>query len=306
MAEIRRFLKDDFNQVLALLNRSLEFDKFTSALLEEKLFADPSWDPELCFVVGSENHLTGFIQGVHRDVRGVRLGYVKLFAVDPLERRKGVGSMLYKTLEEGLIRKNSEVIRAFDVPLNYFMPGIDPRYTPALCFFERMGFLRFGDTSNMSVDLRHQSFSISKEQAELEKEDILLTRAGEADMDELLSLIDTEWALWRHEVKIAFASQPPAVFIARAQGKIKAFAAHNGNNLGTGWFGPMGTHPDLRGKGIGGLLLKLCLEDIRSMGLEVAIIPWVGPVSFYAWQVNAQISRVFHRYQKKINPGITI
>jgi GNAT superfamily N-acetyltransferase len=35
-----------------------------------------------------------------------------------------------------------------------------------------------------------------------------------------------------------------------------------------GWFGPMGTHPDLRGLGIGSILLKRCLKDMKRNGLS--------------------------------------
>ncbi len=54
-------------------------------------------------------------------------------------------------------------------------------------------------------------------------------------------------------------SNPPAVHIAIYKRKIKTFSISEERNIRTGWFGPMGTHPDLREKNIGGFLLKLCL-----------------------------------------------
>ena len=38
------------------------------------------------------------------------------------------------------------------------MPGIDPFYTEAVCFFERLGYKKIGDTSNLTADLSLQNF----------------------------------------------------------------------------------------------------------------------------------------------------
>jgi mycothiol synthase len=77
-----------------------------------------------------------------------------------------------------------------------------------------------------------------------------------------------------------------------------AFSAHEGNNKGTGWFGPMGTSAELREKGAGSILLKKCLKDMKEMGFVKAIIPWVGPIPFYMHHVNSKVERVFWRYEK--------
>jgi len=66
-----------------------------------------------------------------------------------------------------------------------------------------------------------------------------------------------------------------------------------------GW-NAAGTHPDLRGKGIGGILLKRCLQDMKDWELETSIIPWVGPIRFYSYYANAVVNRVFWRYEKKL------
>jgi len=52
--------------------------------------------------------------------------------------------------------------------------------------------------------------------------------------------------------------------------------------------------------GIGAVLLKRCLNDIQAQGLERAIIPWVGPVDFYARHVGAVVHRRFHRMVKRL------
>ncbi len=299
--KIRTYKESDFKQVLFFLNENLEFDNLSSEILDEKLYKDPKFDINNVHIAEINNKIVGFIQGVIRDIKELRYGYVKLFATEKTLRRQGIGTKLYNKVYEYFLRQNVDIIRVYDVPLNYFMPGIDPRYTPALCFFEKKGFKKFDDTCNLKVDLQNQNFDVSEQIENLKKENIIITRATQKDKDELIKFVSQEWELWIREIETAMSAKPEAVFIARINGKIKAFSGHNGNNVGTAWFGPMGTHPDLRGKGIGGILLKLCLQDMKEQGFNESIIPWVGPISFYSHYVGAVVDRVFFRYQYRIN-----
>ncbi|WP_147372181.1 GNAT family N-acetyltransferase [Mariniphaga sediminis] len=278
----------------------MEFDFISEEVLEEKLTGDPGWNPKSTFVTQKEGRVAGFMQGVYRNVRGVRYGYIKLMAVEKESRKQGIARAMYLQLEDYFERNKVDAVRIYDVPLNYFMPGIDPRYTAAVCFAERMGFVRNGDTSNLDIDLQHQNWSEQTKIEELKAQQIEVSRATEADRAEITELLGTDWHLWQYEVDRAIESSPPSLHIARLNGKVLAFAAHNANNKGTGWFGPMLTHNDMRGKGIGGVLLKLCLQDMKNEGLEKSIIPWVGPIPFYAHQANAKVARVFWRYEKKL------
>jgi predicted N-acetyltransferase YhbS len=300
MPGLRLFNENDIPAVVALCNKHMEFDEITEVLLREKVLEDPAYDPELIMVYEENNEMVGFIAGTTREIRGEKLGYVKLMVVAKPHRRKGIGTALYRALEEKLNRLGMEKVRVYDVPFNYFMPGIDPRYTPGLSFFEVQGFTRFADTSNLTVDLQNQDFTTTEDEERLKAEGIEIRRATYDDREELMKFIDENFTLWRHEVSNAYNSIPVAIHIALLNGKIKAFSAHNGNNFGTGWFGPMGTHPDLRGKGIGGILLKRCLQDMKDWGLPRSIIPWVGPIRFYSYYANAVVERVFWRYEKKL------
>jgi len=308
--EIRVFSYNDFNQAVSLLDASFDYDTMTTSLLKEKIYDDPEYDAETVLIATEKNIMIGFMQGVMREIRGETIGYIKLMAVNGAVRRRGIGRRMYLRLEEHFRKKGADKVRIYDVPFNYFMPGIDPRYTPALCFAMRMGFERFADTSNLSVELQTQDWSTKSEEERLKPalskvetmkdERIDIRRAGEADKAALMEFIDTEFPLWRAEVETAFKSKPIAMHIALLNGKVKAFSGHNGNNIGTGWFGPMGTHSDLRGKGIGGILLKRCLGDMKDWGLTHGIIPWVGPIDFYAHYANAVVERVFWRYEKRL------
>ncbi len=295
---IKQGWPSDLGETSAFLQHNLIYDTLPTSLLEEKLTADPFADPDLCFTSYENWNITGFIFCVRRSVRGKEYGYIKLMAVEKQARRNKTGTKLFREAEKELIRKGAKIIRWGDSPFNYFMPGIDPRYTAAYCFATKMGFRKFDEAINMFVDLKSSSWETMKEEERLAKLDIQVRRALHDDWDGIDELLSNEWDLWKHEVNVAMRDNPPSVHIALKNNKTLAFSVHNGNNRGTGWFGPMGTHPDLRGTGIGAVLLKRCLSDMRKQGHQYATIPWVGPVSFYAHHVGAVIERVFWRMEK--------
>ena len=301
MADIREYRESDFEAVLSLLNRNTIYDSFSDHLLEEKLYKDPNWDMHLTQVAEKDGILIGFMQGVARNVRGTDIGYIKLMAVDDNYRRQGIATRMYREIESRFLARGIHLVRIYDVPLNYFMPGIDPRYTAAVCFAERMGFRKTGEACNMRVNLGERDWDTAEAIHALGADGIAITRAKKDDLPGILELLKKEWELWEHEVRTAMTMNPPALFIAKKEGRIRAFSAYDGNNVGTGWFGPMGTDPSLRGKGIGSILLYLCLQAMRDQGHHTSVIPWVEPVAFYSHYANAYIDRVFWRYEKKLS-----
>ena len=100
---------------------------------------------------------------------------------------------------------------------------------------------------------------------------------------------------WPFEVALALGLRAPfigqtavtsqfngvsGVHVALHEGAYCAFAAHDGNNRGLGWFGPTGTWPAHRGKGLGEALLLACLVDV-SVDHDRCEIAWIGPRPFY-------------------------
>ncbi len=298
---IRIFSKEDYPALLKFLNANLAFDQLNEALLREKLDGDPFWQPEKALICHDQENMLGFMLGVLRDFGGKRYGFIKLMAVAHNFRRQGIATGLFNKLMDIFEKDHVDVVRIYDVPMNYLMPGIDPRYTEAVCFAMRSGFNRFADTCNLLVDLHSNKWETGKEEQQLVSDGIEISRPSHAEQEEVLKLIQQNWDLWRHEARSAFDDDPPSMHIAKLHGKVKAFSAHNANNKGMAWFGPMGTHPDLRGKGIGSILLKRCLRDMKQAGHEKAIIPWVGPIDFYAHHAGARVDRIFWRYEKIMN-----
>jgi len=297
---IKNFSQEYLKPVAKLCRQNMHRDIMPDFLLQEKTFGDPDYDPELTLVGLIENGELpiAFIQGVVRKRADGKVGYIKLLCVDSNERRKGHARMIYENVEQKMKKQGVKQIRVYESFPNYFMPGIDPFYTEAVCFFERLGYQKIGDTSNLVADLSLQNFDTETEEKVLLKEKIIFRRAEMSDKENIIKWLQEKFAAWIGEVSETFTNNPVTLFICELDGKLMAFSAHEGNNKGTGWFGPMGTDTELRGKGIGGILLKKCLKDMKEMGYVKAIIPWVGPIPFYMHYAESKVERVFWRYEK--------
>lgn len=92
---------------------------------------------------------------------------------------------------------------------------------------------------------------------------------------------------WESEVKVAFSSVPPSIYIAQRNNEILGFACYE--CTAKGFFGPTGTLAEERGKGIGKVLLIKSLESLREMGYAYGIIGGVGPEEYYQKTVNARV-----------------
>ena len=85
---------------------------------------------------------------------------------------------------------------------------------------------------------------------------------------------------WAAECEVAFASAPPACFIAVRDAAPIGFACHDCTRRN--FFGRGGGDPAARGLGLGAALTLATLASMRDAGYAYAIIGGVGPATFYA------------------------
>jgi GNAT superfamily N-acetyltransferase len=191
-------------------------------------------------------------------------------------------------------------VRVGESAPNYLTPGLDARYTPGVLFFEKHGYRRIGETCNLEVELDVRPWDTGTEEAELAARGYTIRRAEKGDFGAIRAFLRDHWPAWIAEVEVALSNRPATLHLAWKAGEVVAFAAYDANNIGLGWFGPMGTAPSARGQGLGGVLLRRCLHDQRAQGHRRAIIPWVGPIAFYAHHADAALARIFYRYEKDL------
>lgn len=293
---------DDLDAVTALARLSLPLDPITREVIEEKTLGDPYFAADASFVATVEGAMAGCAP-VSLIAHGRPTAYVKFFATHPCHRQRGVATALFDALEEAGAQLGAVSVRPLDEPANYLMPGVDPRYTAAHCFLERRGYRRDAERVNLAADLLRLPGDLAERRARLKAaHGIDVRRAEPKDEPAVMALLERHWPGWQYEVGNTFRNMPVTTFAAWDGERVVGFSSYEGNNRGTGWFGPMGTDPDYRARGIGEICCLLCLEGLRAQGHRRAVIPWVGPVRFYARVCGAEIDRVFWAYEKPLAP----
>ena len=290
-------------RLLAVWNAAADHDPLTPGLLAEKLDHEPAEAAACGLAALVGDALAGWAFGVLREAASGPRGVVKLLAVAPDFRRRGVGSALLAAVESRLVAAGAAAIRVGESAPNYLVPGVDERCTSLAVFLERRGYVRIGSAVTMQADLAADPFATEADEVRLAAGGITVRRAGDAEVPALAALLASHWPSWQAEVTAALARSPRAVHVAcGGDDAVVAFAAYDGNNAGTGWFGPMGTAPAWEGRGIGRVLLRRCLRDLKRQGHARAVIPWVGPVAFYERHAGAGVCRTFIRFEKNVHP----
>ncbi|HQQ01071.1 MAG TPA: GNAT family N-acetyltransferase [bacterium] len=286
----------DLPALTEIARESLIYDRITASIIGEKIFEEPHYRPDFALKVLDNEQIVSFMVG-HVDEE--KTGWIKVFATHPKSRRRGYAKALLKELEGRFRLEGASKIRTMDCVPNYLSAGVDPRYTEAIALFERNGYTKVDDRVDMLCPL-DQDLSTEQEEERLARMGLTVRRITEADQDSLFDMVEKHWPSWRYECRNGIQNNPSSIHVAVDGDRVAAFSVYEGNNKGIGWFGPMGTDPEYRGRKIGEVLLKRCLADIRGLGHQEAIIPWVGPIPFYLNTVNAHVFRVYWVYEKNL------
>ena len=248
------------------------FDR-AGVVADEKLFGPGPQGQPRAFGAWDGDTLVG--------VAAVCATWLRVLAVAPHARGQGVGSALLAACEAG----DQPRLRTLDQPGNYLAPGIDERNTHAIAWLEKRGWRRDGEPrTNVLIDVRGNprvSEARARELATAAATRGYEVRRAHKGETALLDAVGTAFGgAWPFELASALEVDPPGVHVAHANGAYCAFAAHDGNNRGLGWFGPTGTWPDHRGHGLGEALLVACLVDVARDHAQCEVA-WIGPRPFY-------------------------
>lgn len=334
---------DDLAAVVALCREALDLpeDAAEAAAIVARLRdtapipADPAGLVGTAPVTGSvERRTVGFAARAGGALLGVVLGsvahrdpsvgHIDLIAVHPRHRRGGIGRSLLTRAEAALAGLGVGEILLAGNPPYYAWPGIDVRYTPAVCAAMALGYDQDRTAWNMTADLSDPASPALRDtgpaQERLAAQGVTVRSAGPADVDALVAFARSTFGFaWGAEVAHSVGRAGAGCHLAlreplpgigngagdragtgdRAGGAVEVlgFAAYGSSR--PSWFGPMGTAPDAQGLGIGSVLLRRCLRDQRAAGLDRVQIGWVGPVPFYSSSAGARIDRVFFLYRKQ-------
>jgi len=293
--EVRQLAPRDLDAVERLCERELTLDSHTAGLPGVLMRR-----PHIGLVAVHGEEVLGACFGSVSEYRAAgREGFLDLIVVAPGHREHGIGRRLVGALETELAARGCEVAKIAGNPPHYAWPGIDVRYTPAICFAEDLGYVRGRCVVTMEVDLERNSFDTDTKEARLGELGITVHRAGLEELEELKPSLKQTWDdAWLAEITAAVTYPGGGLHVALRDGECVGFCAYGINRPNE--VGPIGTVPGLRRAGVAGVLLRRALSDLRVRGLTAADLVWVLPLKPVSRSFGATISRAFWMYQKDL------
>lgn len=285
---------------------SKSIESFRNTTLNSKLF-----NSALNMVVESQNNqILAFFMIVLRKslvLKNYRkVAVLKFFVVHKEWRNKGIGTYLLNQLTERIKNSDNKCFRMkFEVCSSmpdYWFPGLDPRHTEAFFFLKKHGFDKDDERINLCVYLDDLEF----EKPPSSHKGYNIRRAEPDDKKGLISLSFMpkiyQLSFWSEEIKLSFQNQPITTFIAEGPNthQILGWASHSIQFPGS--FGPTGVKKSARGQGIGKLLLRWCLWDLKTnFKIKKVIINWVqeDTAYFYSKSVGSYICEIFWTMKKR-------
>jgi GNAT superfamily N-acetyltransferase len=258
------------------------------ALTAEELLAC-CWDDPAATVLGDTDGDSAVALVTRRMGDDVH-GFIVALAVAPVAQGNGRGRGLLDASMAWAADHGCKHLHAGGSAPFYLWPGVDTRWTRAICLFETAGFVRAGAEVNMSC--------VSTFRAPAPDGVAVARVVDDADAGAVHDFCAEHFVHWVPEV--ARAVEQGGCFFACAPdgGDVVGFACHS--VCRAGWLGPMATHPLRRHAGVGAALVGAVCADVADMGRPDVEIAWVGPVGFYAKSAGAGVSRVFLRMSSRI------
>jgi GNAT superfamily N-acetyltransferase len=297
--DITTITREDLTALSDFCNQNIEHDQFTPQLIEDKTLGDPHFDPESVLVGREKNRIVAFMPGLWKEKGGRLTGWIKWFAVDKARRREGFGSLLLDELENRFRQRGVEEIRVSDCAPNYLQPGVDPRNTEAVAFLLKKGYVKTGDFFHMDVRLAGLDLDTQEAERTLGEEGFSFGRLESGDRPGFMDFLGGDPREDAYRVDKCYQQQPISCHVALRDDEIVAYAQYDVDR--PGWFGAMRTAEKFRrAKGLGTILFKRCLADMRRLGYDKALIGWVAPLYFYAKVVDARVCRTMWLLTKRL------
>jgi mycothiol synthase len=295
--EVKPVLVSDLPQIASLCDRELELDHGAAGYPE--LLARRA---HIGLAVTGDAEVLGAAFGSMMEETSAG-GSIDLIVVDRAVRRQGIGRRLVEQLEWEFSRRACGTINVRGNPPCYLWPGVDIHYTPAICFFEDLGFTRGRCVVNMDVDLVNAPLETATQESRLRSAGIQVRRAGPGDRDALHAWVSSGLAwpvIWARELDLAWDNPQAGCHLAMRGRDIIGFCAYGANQLHI--VGPVAVAPAWRRLGLATALIRRCLAELKDRhGLLAAELGWVRPLTLCSDKFTARIGRAFWQYTKPID-----
>lgn len=316
MIQYRCYAPGDEREIVRVWNETLTVDPITALRFRNLVLLDGNFDPEGLRLAFDRDKLVGCFYAVRRlmPMAGSDLepenGWIPFFFVHKEYQRQGIGQKLLDQAVEFLLKHGRKHVFFASYAPNYILPGIDESaYPEAWQFLQKMGFKKL--YSPVAMDFSLVGYSIPEDVRELQRvretEGYTFETAQDSDLVELIKFANEKFNPdWGRAIREGILAKLPMdwILVAREQGKLVGFCLHGGYEGIPERFGPFGVDPDQRGKGLGKILLHLCLGAMRAQGLHSAWFLWTGETSAAGYlytKTGFEISRHFHVCRKDLS-----
>ena len=320
--KIRSYEIGEEAKIVSLWNRCLVKDPINLEVFERKVLLDPNFEAEGFLLAEDEGRLLGFSYNIFREYPLLRgeveqdkdRGWIVAFGLVPEAHHRDVSDSLIQASLEYHKSKGKKVVLYSPYIPNYFFPGIDadsyPREYDALI---RNGFTEVKEAEALAMDaslwpdFEHPSDIVEREER-LRHEGIevkvLTTEYLYPLMKFLKEYFQGDW--YRHALELLLHNRKKQLFIAVKRREVVGYCQF-WDGEGYEWympgshFGPLGVREDVRGKGIGTVLLHRCLEAMKENGIHTAFLLWTGKEARRLYErFGFKVTRVFRIMKREL------
>ncbi|MBR0463360.1 MAG: GNAT family N-acetyltransferase [Clostridia bacterium] len=297
---IRPFQFDDIPSAAALWNDSVRRDEVVFKPADPDLFRRTFWDADCdvrpyMLAAEEDGRVIGFIVGACKtrflpgETAASTPGYLVALYVDREHRGRGVGSALFREMEDRMRKAGKARLNVSEGPIELGWripgaPGHDHNKAPGMdldCpgygFALRRGFEDRVHEVAMYLNLNDyvKSSEISEKQKALSAAGIRTGRYDVAlryDFDRMCDRVGSEY--WRSVLREETAKENPRpILAATCDGHIVGFTGPvDVEPSGRGWFTGICTDPEYERRGIGTVLFNLLMEEFIAVGARFSTL----------------------------------
>ncbi|WP_062350174.1 GNAT family N-acetyltransferase [Bacillus kwashiorkori] len=315
MIQFRYYQSGDEKLIVNLWNECLLNDPITQKRFRNLVLLDANFDPEGLRVAIDGEKVVGCVYAVRRllPMYGTDLerdnGWIPFFFVHPDYRRSGVGGRLMEEAIGFLKEAGRKHVFFSSYAPNYIMPGIDEEaYPSGYQFLLAQGFTKL--YSPIAMDRNIVGYQMPEAVKELikqrEAEGYTFRTAEDCDLYDVIKFANEVFNPdWGRAIREGVLQGLPMenILVARDGDKLVGFCIHGGYEGVPDRFGPFGVDPNQQGKGLGKILLHLCLTKMRAESLHGAWFLWTGEKTTAGYlykKTGFEVTRTFHVMKKEI------
>ncbi|MDQ0994399.1 GNAT family N-acetyltransferase [Streptomyces sp. V3I7] len=290
--EIRGFRVGDGPQLVEVWRRSAPADPLTPDRFRTLVLLDPNFDPQGLRVAVAGGRVVGAAYAVRRLTAmtgadlGPEQGWIPFFFVDPAARGHGLGRRLLTDALDWLHGHGRTRVDFASYTPNYVVPGLDAEaYPEAAGLLQSLGFRTLYEAAAMDRGLVGYRFpeDVALRLDELTARGWRFTTPSDDDLVDLVALAGRHFTPdWARAIRECLAAGTPLdrIVVARdPSGRLVGWAMHGAYEAVDERFGPFGVLEEMRGTGLGKVLLHLVLERMRARGAHSAWFLWTGEQS---------------------------